>query len=289
MSTEKYLITLANSHFGTLAINSLLKEIPAGNIIGTVRDLKKGEKLKEKGIEIRLGDYSKPETLIEAFKGVDKLLFISSIPGQAVSRDVQHKNVVEAAKTCGVKFIVYTGIINCQNNISLLASDHKYTENLLKESGIKHSICRNNWYFENDILLWKGSAIEGKNFYNGLGEQKIGYALRKEYAEAAAKILVNKNPKEIYELTGKPRTFNEIGDTLKKLAKKDFNIIDVPKDKYIEKLKEDGYPEGFVGMWAFMLNDFLNGCLNFESNDLAEVLGREPTSLEEALKELLNN
>ena len=54
-------------------------------------------------------------------------------------------------------------------------------------------------------------------------------------------------------------------------------------------MKEDGYPEGFVGMWAFMLNDFLNGCLNFESNDLAEVLGREPNSLEEALKELLNN
>ena len=81
MSSEKYLVTLANSHFGTLAIETLLKEVPAKNIIGTVRDLKKGEKLKAKGIEIRVADYSKPETLKEAFKGVDKLLFISSIPG----------------------------------------------------------------------------------------------------------------------------------------------------------------------------------------------------------------
>ena len=97
MSSEKYLITLASSHFGTVAIDFLLKEIPAKNIIATVRDAKKGEKLKEKGIEIRIADYSKPETLKEAFKGVDKLLFISGIPGQAVPRDVQHKNVIEAS------------------------------------------------------------------------------------------------------------------------------------------------------------------------------------------------
>ena len=50
MSSEKYLVTLANSHFGTLAIETLLKEVSTKNIIGTVRDLKKGEKLKEKGI-----------------------------------------------------------------------------------------------------------------------------------------------------------------------------------------------------------------------------------------------
>ena len=51
MSSEKYLITLASSHFGSLAIDFLLKEnIPAKNIIATVRDSKKGEKLKEKGI-----------------------------------------------------------------------------------------------------------------------------------------------------------------------------------------------------------------------------------------------
>ena len=86
MSSEKYLVTLANSHFGSVVIDCLLKEIPAKNIIATVRDLKKGEKFKAKGIEVRLADYSKPETLKEAFKGVDKLLFISSIRPTCKSR-----------------------------------------------------------------------------------------------------------------------------------------------------------------------------------------------------------
>ena len=288
MSSEKYLITLASSHFGTIAIDFLLKEIPSKNIIATVRDAKKGEKLKEKGIEIRIADYSKPETLKEAFKGVDKLLFISGIPGQAVPRDVQHKNVIEAAKACGIKYIAYTSLINCEKNPAILSGDHKATEKMLKESGIKYTLLRNNWYLENDELLWKLCANEGKDLYNALGEQKIGYALRREYAEAAAKIIAKKNPKEIYELTGKPRTLKEVGETLKKIAKKDFKIVDVPKEKMAEKMKEAGYPEYILGTWSFMINDYLKGCLNFESNDLKEALGREPTSLEDGLKELLN-
>ena len=287
MTSEKYLVTLANSHFGSLAIDFLLKEVPPKDIIATVRDLKKGEKFKEKGIEVRLADYSKQETLKEAFKGVDKILFISSIPGQAVSRENQHKNVVEAAKACGVKFIVYTSIIKGEKNEALLSADHKYTEKIIKESGIKHTFCRNNWYFENDELLWKLCGNEGKNLYDPLGNQKIGYALRREYAEAAAKVLTHKNPKEIYELTGKPRNLKEIGEAIKKITKKDFKIIEISKEKMAEKMKEEGYPELIVGTWSFMINDYLKGCLNFESDDFAEILGRPLTSLEDSLKELL--
>ena len=169
--TSKILVTLANSNFGTLAINSLLKKKPAKNIIGTVRDLSKGTKLKEKGIEIRIADYTKPETLKESFKGVKKLLFISSLPNEKYPRQKQHKNVFEPAKSCGVEFIVYTSFINCDKNASNLSLDHKFTDNLIKESGIKYTICRNNWYFENDILLWKKCGIEGKKLYNLLGKQ----------------------------------------------------------------------------------------------------------------------
>ena len=287
MTSEKYLVTLANSHFGSLAIDFLLKEVPPKDIIATVRDLKKGEKFKEKGIEVRLADYSKQEILKEAFKGVDKILFISSIPGQEVSRENQHKNVVEAAKACGVKFIVYTSIIKGDKNEALLSADHKYTEKIIKESGIKHTFCRNNWYFENDELLWKLCGNEGKNLYDPLGNQKIGYALRREYAEAAAKVLTHKNPKEIYELTGKPRSLKEIGEAIKKITKKDFKIIEISKEKMAEKMKEEGYPELIVGTWSFMINDYLKGCLNFESDDFAEILGRPLTSLEDSLKELL--
>ena len=79
----------------------------------------------------------------------------------------------------------------------------------------------------------------------------------------------------------------EVGEALKKVTKKDFRIVEVTKEKMEEKMKEEGYDEYIVGTWSFMINDYLKGCLNFESNDLKDVLGREPVSLEEGLKELL--
>lgn len=90
-------------------------------------------------------------------------------------------------------------------------------------------------------------------------------------------------------MSPKPLGFKEIGEALKKVSKKDFKIVDVSKDEFLANLKKDGYPESFVGMWAFMINDYISGCLNFESKDFAEVLGREPASLEDSLKEMLKN
>ena len=52
-------------------------------------------------------------------------------------------------------------------------------------------------------------------------------------------------------------------------------------------MKEEGYPELIIGTWSFMINDYLKGCLNFESNDFAEILGKELPSLEDSLKEIL--
>ena len=82
-------------------------------------------------------------------------------------------------------------------------------------------------------------------------------------------------------------TFEEVGEALKKVSKKDFQIVNVSKEEFVEKLKEDGYPAEFIGMWSFMINDYINGCLNFGSNDFSEILGRNQTSLESSLEEIL--
>ena len=74
---------------------------------------------------------------------------------------------------------------------------------------------------------------------------------------------------------------------MKKVSKKDFPIINVSKEEFALKLKEEGYPEDFIGMWSSMINDYIKGCLNFESNDFYEILGRNPTSLESSLEEIL--
>ena len=99
------------------------------NISITVRDLSKGEKWKKEGIEIKIADYKNPESLEKAFTGVDRIYFVSSIGDKECPRDKQHLNVVEASKKCGVKLIIYTSFVNCQNNTNIISEDHKLQKN----------------------------------------------------------------------------------------------------------------------------------------------------------------
>lgn len=104
------LITGATGNFGKSTIDFLLKKgISSTNIVAMVRDEDKAIDLKNKGIGLRKGDYDHYTSLIDAFKGIEKLLFVSG--SDIEKRSTQHQNVVKAAKEAGVKHIVYTSFL----------------------------------------------------------------------------------------------------------------------------------------------------------------------------------
>ena len=103
------LVTGANGHFGTGTIDYLLKKgVKAQSIAAFVRSEEKGAALKDKGIELRIGDYHDYNSLRQALNGIDKLLFVSS--SSPADRTQEHANVVNAAKEAGVKHITYTSL-----------------------------------------------------------------------------------------------------------------------------------------------------------------------------------
>ena len=96
----------SNRNLGSKIIDTMLARIPAYRIAALVRDEHKAVHLKEKGVNIRLGDYDAPAALDKAMIGVEKVLLVSG--GRAVNGLEQHQNVVDAAKKAGVKCIAYT-------------------------------------------------------------------------------------------------------------------------------------------------------------------------------------
>ncbi len=101
-------ITGATGQLGRLVIDALLKSQKPAALIALVRDPAKARDLAAKGIDMRAADYNEPDTLLSALTGVERLLLISS--SEVGQRRAQHRAVIEATRSAGVKLLAYTSL-----------------------------------------------------------------------------------------------------------------------------------------------------------------------------------
>lgn len=75
---DKILVTGANGHYGRAVLTALLNNGSGKrNIYAMVRDKTKAAELQSLGIHVVFGDYEDYDSLLKAFSGIDKLLFVS--------------------------------------------------------------------------------------------------------------------------------------------------------------------------------------------------------------------
>ena len=193
----KLLVTAATGNLGTLVVEHLLKTVPADQVAVSVRDVQKAAHWSARGVDVRSGNYLDYESMEAALKGVDRLLLISS--GDIHNRVEQHVNVIKAAKAAGVQFIAYTSAPNAAESKLAIAGDHRETERAIRESGIPYAFLRNNWYLENEMGTFQ-AVLNGAPWAVASGEGKVGWAPRRDYAEAAANVLAGTgHENKVYE------------------------------------------------------------------------------------------
>lgn len=283
------LITGANGHLGSLTIESLLKNNPDVNIAGLVRNHAKGEELKEKGVVIRVGDYTDSLSINNAVQGVKTLLLISS--STLDGRTEQHKSVIEAAKIAGVRHIVYTSILKADEELSPLSPDHAATEKLIKASGIPYTIFRNTFYME-FLPLFLGQALETGQWAFPSNGKAINLALRTEMAEALANVLVQpeKHQQQIYEITSaRAYTLGEIAQLLSDSLDKPITYTDLPVPEFEKSLRQFGLTDELIAISVMTASTFANGALEYTYDHLETLLGRKPTGLEAFIPEFIQS
>lgn len=282
----KVLITGATGHFGGNAVEHVLKTLKPENVAVSVRDLAKAEGLKAKGVDVRQGNFDEPEALVKTFEGIDKLLLVST-DGDTETRIRQHSSAIEAAKKAGVKHIVYTSVANAPNSSLSLAEVHRHTEEAIVNSGISYTFLRNNWYLENEVSSMK-AAGEGAPWVTSAGSGKVGWSLRREYAEAAANVLVSENHENaIYELSGKAHSQEELAQAVGKALGKDVSVLQLDDSAYEAGLQSAGLPGFVVELLVGIQKAIREGALDVTNSDLEKLLGHPALSLEEAVSELV--
>jgi NAD(P)H dehydrogenase (quinone) len=276
-------ITGATGQLGKLIVEYLKEEVGSASLVALVRN---PEKAGEHGIETRTFDYNKPEDLTGQLKGIDRLLLISS--NEIGQRARQHKNVIEAAKKAGIKWLVYTSILHADSTTINLAGEHLETEKLLKDSGIDYTILRNGWYTENYTGSIDG-ALAGGAFIGSAGTGKISSAARADYAEAAAIVLSDVNYKgKVFELAGdNAYTLSDLAAEISNQKNRTIPYKNLPEAEYAKILESFNIPKGFADAIASWDVSASKGDLFDNSRQLSKLIGRPATTMAESVKSAL--
>ncbi|EGC29524.1 hypothetical protein DICPUDRAFT_42752 [Dictyostelium purpureum] len=285
------LVTGASGKFGTISINLLLeKGVEKNKIIALGRDESKLEQFKEKGIQTRKADYNNYEELLSAFKGVEKLLFVSS--NEVEIRTKQHQDVVKAAKEAGVKYIAYTSMIRKTGDgsspVAFVETAHIETEKFIKESGIPYAILKNALYTDTLTEYFFGPDTLTNGIFFPLEQGSSNYATRRDLAEATINVILSsdQHQNKEYTLTGRDSpTLNDAIKVLSEIAGKELPYVSPDIDTYKKTVAGFGTPTHYINFLVAFALAIKAGEFSTDQSDLPKLLGKEQQSLENYLIE----
>lgn len=247
------LITGASGRLGGAAVRSLLTLHPAEEVHALVRTPAAADRLRRVGVDARLADYADAAGLAEAFRGIDRLLFVSSPVLDPDERMRQHRVVLASATS--LEHVVYTSVHGADHDPA-----HAATEAALRERG-GATILRNGFYTEPFVTAAIEQARSGW-ITSATASRPVATASIADLAEAAARVVADPPDEELWELRGPAWTYGELAAILSGLLGRPVEHRDVSV--------ADAGPFGPLHGAAAA------GMLAHETDDLLRLLGREP-------------
>lgn len=285
------LVTGATGHLGSQIVENLLTQISPNEIAVLVREEEKAKQLKEKGVQIRIGNYTNPNSLVAAFKEVEKLILISS--NDFNDRITQHKNAIDAAKQAGVKHILYTSMSMNDIETSPLKGfleDHYQTEDYIKQNGFTYTMLQHSLYTE-VIPMFIGEHVLETGVFFPAGEGRAAYASRTDLAEAISKIVVS----DAFDNQSLPLTnsenysYSDVAKILTEISGNEVAYVSPTPEIFSETLKGFGLPEPIIQMSLGFAAGIKNNDFDTTFPNLETILGRKPQSLKEYLQSVYCN
>ncbi|MBR9764007.1 MAG: SDR family oxidoreductase [Rhodobacteraceae bacterium] len=284
--SKKILVTGASGQLGALVVESLLAKTAVADIVALVRREESAAPLRDKGVEVRFGDYEDAGSLSAAMRGIDRVLLISS---SEVGKDraAQHAAVIDAARAEGVELIAYTSILHADRSPLWLAQDHLATETLLAASGLPTALLRNGWYTEN-LTAGLAPALEHGALIGASGEGRYSPATRADYAEAAAAVMLSDSPVGVYELAGGDSfSMAEFAAEVSAVTGKNVGYADMPEAALKQVYVDAGLPQVVAHMLADSSAHAASGALEGSGADLEALIGRKATDWRQTLRAAL--
>lgn len=293
----KTLITGASGPFGSATTRGLIAQgMDPRDLILVSRDPARLAEFIQLGAEARYGDFDDRASLVQAFAGADRMLMIST--NRVGQREPQHGNAVAAAKEAGVGHVVYTSFIGKPGCVSMAVSDHRFTETLLKQSGMVWTFLRNSQYSDAMRDAAAPAAIHSGLWISASRDGRIANVTRDDCIAAAIAVMGSEGHEgKSYDITGPDLlTYREVAAMVAEISGIPieyravdvaglyafFDAIGVPRSA-----KDDHVVDGFGWCSDDMVSfeeTIADGDFAIISDDVEKLTGRKPESMRHFLE-----
>ncbi|MFJ2757343.1 SDR family oxidoreductase [Nocardioides sp. NPDC087217] len=272
-------ITGASGQLGRLVADQLLTTVDPAELVLLTRDPAKLADYAERGADVRAADFSKPDELVEAFAGVERVLLIST---DAVGARVEgHLAAIDAAVKAGVRHMAYTSVSGpTADNPAGVVADHAATEEALRESGLAWTMLRNNLYADMQVDSVAQAAATGQLVTN-FGDGGAAYVTRADCAAVAAGVLTGEGHEgKAYDVTG-PHAYTaaDLAELATEKSGKPVEVVQVDDEAYTAGLVSAGLPDFIAPLLTSFGTATRLGKLATVTDIVEQVGGRKPTPL----------
>ncbi len=282
MAEKTVLVTGATGTVST-ALLGALKGKPGLRLRALVRDPAgaKAQALQKDGVEVVAGDLEEPDTLTEAFEGVDIMWLLT--PASA-SEPSMGSNAVTAARKAKVGYIVRNSAIKAGHDApNRNGRLHALVEESVKASGIPWTILRPHYYMQN-LLSSAGTVASDGMLYMNMGQGRVGMIDGRDVGVFGAKIIeqTDRHAGKTYTPTGpEVTTMAESAETLSSLLGKRINYVALPPEAAQQAMLGLGLSRWFVGNVVDYGRVYSDGWGDFTTSDFKDVTGQEARSFKQ--------
>jgi len=279
-------VTGASGHLGSATVRELKARLGAkANIVGISRS---PDKVAVPGVETRLGDFDRPETLTMAFRGLDKLVVIPTSDMRPAARSKQACTGIDKAVEAGVRHITYVSAVGTRfAELPHLWESYFVPEQALMRSGKQWSILRMAFFAESFLDRAKMTLAQG--VYASSSSAPVNFVARDDVAGAAAGLIATEGHHgAIYNATG-PETLDGAtrAAVVAKVTGKPFAFVQVPLEQLLAGFKAAGLPPAVIDAITSIEDMWAKGTFDITTGDVARLAGRAPRRLVDVAKEYL--
>jgi uncharacterized protein YbjT (DUF2867 family) len=235
------------------------------------------------GAEVAAASYDDRDSLRRAFAGAHTLFMVSA--SEDPDRLRLHANVVGAATDAGVERVVYTSFFGAAPDCTFtFGRDHWHTEELIRGSGLRFTMLRDNLYLDFlSLMVGADGVIRGP-----AADGRVAAVARDDIADVAVAVLVeggDRHDGRGYDLTGpEALTMAEVAERLSRLAGRAISYHPETLEEAYASRAVYGAPGWEVDGWVTTYVAIANGELEAVSGDVAAVAGHPPMSLDDFLR-----